>query len=81
MSINEWIAEIQAHRLKVTVYYKPNDPTVATLELESTESFVGLAFGVALESMGIAGIYFLIGRNRFGGPNPPELVARLVGLG
>lgn len=50
---------------KVTVYYKPNDPTVATLELESTESLVGLAFGVALELMGIAGICLLIGRNRF----------------
>jgi hypothetical protein len=45
---------------KVTVYYNPNDPTVATLELESTESLVGLVFGVALELMGIAGIYFLI---------------------
>jgi hypothetical protein len=50
---------------KVTVYYKPNDPTVATLELESTESLVGLVFGVALEGMGIAGLYFLIRRNRF----------------
>jgi len=45
---------------KVTVYYNPNDPRVATLELESTESLVGLLFGVALELMGIAGIYFLI---------------------
>ena len=50
---------------KVTVYYKPSDPTVATLELESTESLVGLVFGVALELMGIAGLYFLIRRNRF----------------
>jgi hypothetical protein len=50
---------------KVTVYYDPNDPTVATLELESTESFVGLLFGVALELMGIAGIYFLIRIGRF----------------
>jgi len=50
---------------KVTVHYKPSDPTVATLELESTESLVGLVFGVALELMGLAGVYFLIRRNRF----------------
>jgi hypothetical protein len=71
MSINEWIAEIQAHRLFVVG---------ATLELESTESLVGLAFGVALELMGIAGIYVLIRRDRFR-RDLPALAARLVGLG
>lgn len=65
---------------KVTVYYKPSDPTVATLELESTESLVGLVFGVALELMGIAGIYALIHRDRFR-RDLPLLAARLVGRG
>jgi uncharacterized protein DUF3592 len=50
---------------QVTVHYDPNDPAVATLELESTESLVGLVFGVALELMGIAAIYFLVRLNHF----------------
>jgi len=59
---------------KVTVHYNPHDPTVAFLELESTESLVGLCWGVAMELMGLVVIYFLIRRKSL-----PALVQTYLG--